>query len=78
MSIVVVTFKEEDRDDRAGPVGPWWSYGGRESESHDESAARQAGVPFAYKPGEATDLGWKTRREAVAIAADHGVALTDW
>jgi hypothetical protein len=35
------------------------------------------GIPFGYKPNGMTDLGWRTRREALAIAAEHGVTLTE-
>jgi hypothetical protein len=77
MSIVVVTFKDEDYDDDCGPIGPVVVIR-RDLESPEAAAAREAGFPFDYDPGEATDLGWKTRREAAAIAADHGVGLTEW
>jgi hypothetical protein len=69
MSTVVVTFKDQDCDDDRGPFGPVVVIR-RDSESPEAAAAREAGVPFLYEPGEATDLGWRTRREAAAIAAD--------
>ena len=75
--IVVVTFKDEDCAADHSHIGPVLLIR-RESESPDEAAAREAGLPFAHKAHEATGLGWKTRREALAIAADHGVTLTDW
>jgi hypothetical protein len=77
MSTIVVTFKGEDYDEDCGPIGPVVVLR-REFEHPDAAAAREAGVPFAYEPHEATGLGWKTRREAAAIAADHGVSLTEW
>ncbi len=75
--IVVVTFKDEDCTAEHAPIGPVLLIR-RESESPAEAAAREAGLPFAHEAQEATDLGWKTRREALAIAANHGVTLTDW
>jgi hypothetical protein len=76
MSVVVVTFKEEDYDEDVGPFGPVVVIR-PVAETQDAAAAREAGIPFPYKPGEATNLGWKTRREAAAIAADQGVDLTE-
>lgn len=75
-AVVVITFKDEGCDDD-GPFGLVVVIR-RESESPEEATAREAGVPFPCEPHEATDLGWKTRREAAAIAADHGVTLRDW
>jgi hypothetical protein len=76
-AIVVVTFKDEDCAAEHDQIGPVLLIR-RACESPDEAAAREAGLPFAHEPHEATDLGWKTRREALAIAANHGVTLTDW
>jgi hypothetical protein len=36
------------------------------------------GVPFGYKPQGLTELGWLTRRRALAVAAEHGVTLEEW
>jgi hypothetical protein len=77
MSIVIVTFKDEDYGDERGAFGPVLVIR-RDCESPEAAAAHEAGVPFLYEPGEASDLGWKTRREAAAIAAAHGVRLTEW
>jgi len=41
-------------------------------------AAVAAGVPFAYDPSSATDLGWMSRQQASTIAALHGVELAEW
>jgi hypothetical protein len=35
------------------------------------------GMPFGYKPNGVTELGWRTRREALAIAAERGSAEED-
>jgi hypothetical protein len=70
----IVAFKDEDFDDNCGPMGPVVVI---RAEGETAEAAAAAGVPFAYEPHQASDLGWKTRREALAIAAEHGVKLTD-
>ncbi len=44
----------------------------------DVVAAIAAGVPFAYDPSNATDLGWMSRQRASTIAALHGVKLAEW
>jgi hypothetical protein len=41
-------------------------------------AEGRVGVPFGYKPQGMTDLVWLTRREALAVAAEHGVTLEEW
>ena len=36
------------------------------------------GRPFGYKPDGMTELGWLSRRDALAVAAEHGVMLEEW
>jgi hypothetical protein len=74
MSVVVVAFKDEGSDDGRsfGPVVVIRAQG----ENAETAAA--AGVPFAYRPEQANEVGWKSYREAMAIAAQHGVTLTEW
>jgi hypothetical protein len=75
MSVTVVTFKDEGCDGGGVPIGPVVVI---RAEGEDAEAAAAAGVPFRYQPEQAEDLGWKSYREAVAIAEEHGVPLTEW
>ena len=75
MSVTVVTFKDEDCDGDRVPIGPVVVI---RAEGEDAEAAAAAGGPFRYRPEQAEDLGWKSYREAVAIAGEHGVPLTEW
>lgn len=75
MSVTVVTFKDEGCDGDGVPIGPVVVI---RAEGEDAEAATAAGVPFRYEPEQAEDLGWKSYREAVAIAGEHGVPLTEW
>jgi hypothetical protein len=75
VGVTVVTFKDEDRDDDGAPIGPVVVV---RAEGEDVQAAAAAGVPFRYRPEQADDLGWKSYREAVAIAEERGVPLTEW
>ncbi len=75
MSVTVVTFKDEDCDGDGAPIGPVVVI---RAEGEDAEAAAAAGVPFRYEPEHAQDLGWKSYREARAIAGEHGVPLTEW
>ena len=68
---VVVTFKDEGRGD--GPVVVI-----RVAPTPEVTAAIAAGVPFAYDPRNATDLGWMSHQQASTIAALHGVELAEW
>jgi hypothetical protein len=36
------------------------------------------GKPFGYRPQGMTELGWLSRRDALAVAAEHGVTLKEW
>jgi hypothetical protein len=74
MSVLVVTFKDEGCDER-GPFGPVVVI---RAEGADAEAAAAAGIPFAYRPEQADDFGWKSHREAQTIAGEHGVPLTHW
>jgi hypothetical protein len=75
MSVTVVTFKDEGCDEH-GPFGPVVVI---QAEGADaEAAAAAGGIPFAYRPEQANDLGWKPHRDADAIAGEHGVPLTHW
>jgi hypothetical protein len=75
MSKVIVTFKDEDCDGDGVPIGPVVVI---RAEGAEAEAAAAAGIPFAYRPEQATDLGWRTMRGAAAVAAEHGVGLTEW
>jgi hypothetical protein len=75
VSVTVVTFKDEDCDDDGAPIGPVVVI---RAEGKDAEAGAAAGVPFRYEPEQAERLGWKSYREAVAIAGAHGVPLTEW
>jgi hypothetical protein len=75
MSVTVVTFKDEGRDGDGAPVGPVVVV---RAEGEEAEAAAAAGVPFRFRPEQADALGWKSYREAVAIAGQHGVPLTEW
>ena len=75
MSVTVVTFKDEDCDGHGVPIGPVLVI---RAEGQEAEAAAAAGVPFRYQPEQAEDLGWKSYREAQAIAGEHGVPLTEW
>jgi hypothetical protein len=68
---VVVTFKDEGQGD--GPVVVI-----RVAPTPEVTAAIAAGVPFAYDPSNATDLGWMSRQQASTIASLHGVELAEW
>ena len=63
-AIVVVTFKDEGRDED-GPFGPVVLIC-RASESCEERSAREAGVPFAYGPHEAAAETCRELTDAVA------------
>jgi hypothetical protein len=76
MSVAVVTLKGEDRDSDGLPIGPVVVI--RAEGADAEAAAAAVGVPFRYRPEQAEDLGWKSYREAVAIAGERGVPLTEW
>lgn len=75
MSVTVVTFKDEGCDGGGVPIGPVVVI---RAEGEDAEAAAAAGVPFFYQPERAGNLGWKSYREAVAIAGEQGVPLTEW
>jgi hypothetical protein len=75
MSVTVVTFKDEDCDGDGVPIGPVVII---RAEGEDAEAAAASGVPFHYQPEQAEALGWKSYREAQAIAGEHGVPLTEW
>ncbi len=75
MSVTVVTFKDEGCDGYGVPIGPVVAI---RAEGEDAEAAAAAGVPFRYQPEQADNLGWKSYREAVAIAEEHGVPLAEW
>jgi hypothetical protein len=68
---VVVTFKDEGRGDGSVVVI-------RVAPTPEVTAAIAAGVPFAYDPSDATDLGWMSRQQAITVAALHGVELAEW
>jgi hypothetical protein len=74
MSVVVLTFKEEGADD-GRPFGPVVVI---QAQGEDAEAAAAAGVPFAYRPEQADEVGWKSYRKALVIAEEHGVPLTQW
>lgn len=44
------------------------------AEGAEAEAAAAAGIPFAYRP----ELGWRSMRDAAAVAAEYGVGLTEW
>jgi hypothetical protein len=74
---VTVRFKDED-----GELGPVVVI---DHEVYDKDpviaklkAEGRVGKPFGYKPEGITDLGWLTRRQALAVAAEHGVTLEEW
>jgi hypothetical protein len=75
MSVTVVTFKDEGSDDDGVPVGPVVVV---RADGEEAEAAAAAGVPFRFQPEQAEALGWKSYREAVVIAGEHGVPLTEW
>ncbi len=75
MSVTVVTFKDEDCDADGVPIGPVVAI---RAEGKDAEAAAAASVTFRYQPEQAGNLGWKSYREAVAIAEEQGVPLTEW
>jgi hypothetical protein len=71
---VIVSIKIENPEERGGlvvVVSP-------DRESPEACAAREAGVPFPYKPHEMSHLGWMNQTEAEAVAAEHGVRLAYW
>lgn len=70
--IVLVAFKDEGGLE--GPVVMLCI----ERPSREVADSAAAGVPFAYEPSDATDLGWLSHAEATTVAADHGVSLTVW
>lgn len=70
-----VMFKNElDADD---PVGPVTVIDVEKYESDPEVKKSTFGIPYGYKPNGVAELGWKPRSEALAIAAAHGVELTE-
>lgn len=71
----VVTFKQEDSDEGGVPTGPVFVI---RAEGEAAELAALAGAPFDYRPEQATNLGWKTIREAAVVANEHGVALSHW
>ncbi len=75
MSVTVVAFKDEDCDGDGVPIGPVVVI---RAEGEEAEAVAAAGVPFRYQPEQASKLGWKSYREAQAIAGEHGVPLTEW
>jgi hypothetical protein len=74
---VTVSFKDE-----AGELGPVVVI---DHDVYDKDpviakarAEGHLGRPFGYKPQGMTELGWLTRRDALAVAAEHGVQLQEW
>lgn len=74
---VTVRFKDED-----GELGPVVVIDHEVYDKDPVVAERRAegsvGGPFGYKPQGMTELGWLTRREALAVAAEHAVTLEEW
>jgi hypothetical protein len=79
---MTVSFKPEDWDDDGREIGPVVviDHDLYDTDPEVVSSRRQGGfgIPFGYKPNGQTELGWRTRREARAIAAERGVALTEY
>jgi hypothetical protein len=79
---ITASFKDEAEEDDGRAIGPVivtdHEVYDKDPEIVNRREGRQSGVPFGYKPQGVTDLGWKTRREALAVAAEYGVPLTDY
>jgi hypothetical protein len=72
--------QQEDFSERDEPIGPVVVI---DHDCYDKDPEVVKGgesgfIPFGYKPDGMTELGWKTRREALTIAAEHGVKLVEW
>ena len=71
---VTVSFKDED-----GELGPVvvidHDIYDKDPVISKNNADGSVGVPFGYKPQGLTELGWLTRRRALA---EHGVTLEEW
>lgn len=79
---ISVSFKSEDTGPNEEPIGPVIVIDHAVYDKDPEIVRRREtggfGIPFGYEPQGRTDLGWKSRREALAIAASHGVQLIDY
>ncbi len=79
---ITVSFKPEDWDDEDRAIGPVVVIDHDLYDTDPEIVKSRGeggfGIPFGYKPNGMTELGWRTRREALAIAGKHGVTLTDY
>jgi hypothetical protein len=79
---ITVSFKAEDYDDEDRPIGPVVviDHDIYDTDPEIVKLRREGafGVPLGYKPNGLTELDWRTRREALAIAAEHGVTLTEY
>ena len=78
---ITVSFKAEDYDDEDRPIGPVVVIDHDLYDTDPEIVKRRReggfGMPFGYTPNGMTELGWRTRRQGLAIAAERGVTLTE-
>jgi len=74
---VSVSFKQEDFSERDEPIGPVVVIDHDRYDKDPEivKGGESGSIPFG---DGMTELGWKTRREALTIAAEHGVKLVEW
>jgi hypothetical protein len=79
---ITVSHKTEDWDDEGREIGPVVviDHDLYDKDPEIVKSCREGGfgIPFGYKPNGMTELGWRTRREALAVAAEHGVTLTEY
>ncbi len=79
---ITVSFKTEDWDDENSAIGPVvvidHDLYDKDPEIVKSRRGGGFGIRFGYKPSGMTDLGWRTRREALAVAAEHGVTLMEY
>jgi hypothetical protein len=77
MAITKVTFKDEDEIDGMS-IGPVCLID-EELMAKDPKVGAGGMWPFGYTPQGFEKLDpWRTKYEALQIARDHGVELTEW
>lgn len=72
----IVTFKDEGHDG-GEPVGPVMLIDVAARHADPDYDPTAPWRPFGKRYAGETDLGWMPRSQAAAVAADHGVELTE-